>query len=219
MKYRVVPGERPHPDSRLRYVAEAPSVRTRHGVQRRAVCDCDCGVRDTFSVGAVAYGNTRSCGCLHAEGLRSRSTKHGRSKDPMYAAWRGMRARCTASWQRIKPTYLGVRCAPEWATFEGFAANQPRGREFAPGLCLARFDDTGDYSPTNTYWATPSENSRDRVERFARRLPDGRLVVDVAREHGIPVDTAKKRINASGWDPLLAATTPVQTKFRRRNAA
>lgn len=110
------------------------------------------------------------------------------------------------------------RLGDEWATFEGFLANQPRGRSFRPGLVLARFNDVGSYSPSNCYWATKDENARDLIEHTAHRMSDGRIAVDVARSNGIGRSTFQQRVGTYGWSVDDAATTPIDPKFRRKSA-
>lgn len=90
---------------------------------------------------------------------------HGMSSSPIYSCWKNMRYRVSRS-----PRYANVNCDPRWVTFQGFLDNQPTtGRPYAPGLVLARFGDTGDYSPENTRWATKSENAQEMI---AARTPE-----------------------------------------------
>lgn len=122
-----------------------------------------------------------------------------------------MRQRCSAEYAEQYPTYTGVSCDPRWATFEGFRDNQPAGRPFEPGLVLARFGDTGDYTPENTRWATKAENSRESNERSMHLLDDGRYAIDVARKNGIGKWTFYGRVR-NGWNPLDAATLPTGSR-------
>ena len=89
-----------------------------------------------------------------------RRSKHGMHGTPLYKAWENMRQRVTNA-DRY-PTYVGVQCDERWATFQGFLDNQPAGRTFELGLCLARFGDQGDYTPENARWLTRAENTAEQ---------------------------------------------------------
>ena len=115
---------------------------------KRSLYRCTCGNTFTAIRSNITTGNTRSCGC-------ARGT-HRQTKTPLYSCWQNMR-------QRVRdveryPTYQGVRCDDRWATFEGFVANQPPGRNYEPGLCLCRHGDVGNYEPENCRWLTRREN-------------------------------------------------------------
>jgi len=219
-KYRLKPGERPFfADTSWTVVQEAESVRYKSSLKRHVDVRCDCGKEKCIDLGALVRGTSKSCGCIRNQQTRERATRHGMTLTPLHVAWRSMRLRCTDLYQSRKPTYKGVRHCAEWSTFEGFLANQPPGRGFSPGLVLARNGDVGNYEPTNTRWATRSENTRDVVERLGLRTTSGELLVDVARRNGIPPATARQRAYAYGWSIDDAVTTPVSVKFRRKVAS
>jgi hypothetical protein len=154
------------------------------GARRMIRVKCDCGQEKTVRVEDWKNDRLYSCGCQSARIMSQRFQNHGgKSKDPLYQAWKHMLARCDPAWQERYPTYQGVRCDPRWETFEGFLDHQPPGRTFLQGLALARWGDTGDYTPENTRWATKSENSREMVERRMYRLADGQFANDVAKRN------------------------------------
>lgn len=61
-------------------------------------CLCDCGVSVIVNGCLLRSGNTHSCGCFNkeraAETLIARTVTHGKSADPVYYIWEGMKARC-----------------------------------------------------------------------------------------------------------------------------
>lgn len=173
----IQPGEKHH---QLTFLCETtPQKRNTGGVRRMIAVACDCGNTKIVRLEEWKNDRVKSCGCIE------RSRHHGMTKTGIYGSWKAMKTRCTpAFWERY-PTYTGVKCDPRWETFQGFLANQPEGRPHKNGLHLARFGDTGDYSPENCRWLTPEENNREMVERRARKLPSGELAIDVAKRNGV----------------------------------
>ena len=57
-------------------------------------CRCDCGKEIGVVRGSLISGLTLSCGCLNAEKVKQRATKHGGSKERLYVTWRKMIERC-----------------------------------------------------------------------------------------------------------------------------
>ena len=57
-------------------------------------CKCDCGKCCIVTRRNLKSGNTKSCGCLHAERRIEANTTHSKSKTPLYMKWKGMRNRC-----------------------------------------------------------------------------------------------------------------------------
>lgn len=137
----------------LTFIRQDEPTRAGHST---ALYRCDCGHEFVAQVNNVKSGNTASCGC-------ARGT-HKMSDTPMYRAWSNMRQRVTN--RKVYPTYADVKCDPCWETFEGFLANPPTvddGHEYAPGMCLSRVKDAGDYSPENARWRTRRENSQEQI--------------------------------------------------------
>jgi hypothetical protein len=148
---------------RLTYVKDVDAHRTPSGqTMRRAQFTCDCGNETIAQVNRWRSGMTMSCGCFHAERLIDSTTTHGHAKrgqhHPKYESWQGAKRRSSPSYWERHPTYAGVTLDPRWATFPGFLEHQPAG-VWSSGMHLARTGDVGPYSPENTRWATPSENS------------------------------------------------------------
>lgn len=129
-------------------------------------CRCDCGQRLEVRGPALRSGNTSSCGCLHVEGLRKRSTVHGHrlvgtTSSREYNSWATMWARTKSKHPKTWAIYgsRGIRVCDRWIRFEVFLADMgPR----PPGTSLDRVDNDGNYEPANCRWATPSQQSLNR---------------------------------------------------------
>lgn len=125
---------------------------------------CDCGVEKHIAYGNVEPGNTVSCGCLKREQTGEIRVTHRQSGTPLYQCWKDMRNRSTPGTyaQRVKPSYVGVGRDPRWDSFEEFAADM--GSTYFLGAVLGRYEDKGDYTPTNCRWITKSESSLEMWE-------------------------------------------------------
>lgn len=126
---------------------------------------CECGNKTVARSADVKSGNTRSCGCLAVENLIKRSFKHGcarrKQQTPEYMIWGAMIQRATnkdnARWEDWGGR--GIKVCERWLDFKNFIADMgPR----PPGLTLERRDNDKDYSPENCYWATWSEQNKNK---------------------------------------------------------
>lgn len=125
-------------------------------------CLCACGAEALVLAHSLRSGNTKSCGCLHKDTVRT----HGLSHTPEYAAWHSMMQRCFNVKDENFERYglRGVTVCQSWRDpkngFPNFYADLgPRpGAEYS----LERLDNDGDYEPANCKWATRVEQRRNR---------------------------------------------------------
>ena len=128
-------------------------------------CICDCGnvkrVKPTF----LFRGKVKTCGSncpYHNEDM------DGRSKDPLYSHWSGMKQRCYNS--KTTGFYLyggrGIKVCDEWLndfwSFRNWAINNG----YQKGLSVDRIDGNGDYEPSNCRWATAQQQRDNQSDPY-----------------------------------------------------
>lgn len=125
-------------------------------------CLCDCGNAFTVSYSALQTGNTKSCGCIRQENIRTLNASHRMSNTPEYTSWRGMMDRCSNSNHSRYHRYggRGITVCERWHSFENFLTDMGKR---PPKLTLDRIDNDKNYEPGNCRWTTYKEQTRDQI--------------------------------------------------------
>jgi hypothetical protein len=131
-------------------------------------CVCDCGNTVHVVSGALASGNTSSCGCVLP------NFKHGGTGKGSYNTWRAMMRRCYKELDKDYKNYggRGIAVHAPWHEYLVFASEvgEPTGKQ-----TLDRIDVDGHYEPGNVRWAEPSVQMRNM--RFPKTNKTGVLGV------------------------------------------
>ncbi len=148
-------------------------------------CVCDCGNTVHVVSGALASGNTSSCGCIIP------NFKHGGTGRGSYNTWRAMMRRCYNTADKDYPKWggRGVFVHPAWHDYLSFAlaVGEPTGKE-----TLDRIDPDGSYEPGNVRWASPAVQARNiRVPRKSKTGVTGVLFHNNKYYAAITVKTKK----------------------------
>lgn len=183
---------------------------------------CDCGNIIELDANLARTGNTKSCGCYHAEALSLHKTTHGFTKDGTvrteYRIWGLMKDRCgnprTPSYKNYGGR--GIAVCERWLNFENFYADMgPR-----PSLqhSIDRIDVNGNYEPGNCRWALPSVQGSNRRNNL---LITWNSETMTASQWGCFLGVSGKVLDARlrrGWDFEVAVYTPMLGKIRRSRA-
>ena len=171
-------------------------------------CRCSCGNETVVRGYSLMQGNTKSCGCLPLEGTR---TTHGLAQTPIYRVWSSMRHRCQQPSNRSWANYggRGIKVCERWQKFENWLVDMgPR----PEGAMIERRDNNGDYEPGNCYWATRTEQNKNRRNtRLITANGETLHLAEWARRLGVSHITVLARIEA-GWDEARAVTQPLGGK-------
>lgn len=128
-------------------------------------CKCDCGnlvVVPGCNLRSIRKP-TKSCGCFLKDWNLIHKMKHGFFGTPEYKTWDSIKQRCLNSAAGDFPRYggRGITVCDRWKdSFPNFLADMgPR----PIGTSIERKDNSKGYSPDNCYWATPTEQNRNRA--------------------------------------------------------
>lgn len=171
----------------------------------RAVYRCDCGTEKCVQIGSIQIGTTKSCGCASADRMRT----HGLWNDPLSIVWRHMVNRCTDPNDEHYANYgaRGITVCPRWMDLTAFHSDMAP--TYVPGLTLDRRDNAQGYSPANCHWITPMQQARNKRNNILVTIDDRTMILkDWCHHYGVNYHTVYHRINAMGWEPIRALTTP-----------
>lgn len=130
------------------------------------LCRCDCGSLLYVRGYNLRSGQTRSCGCLLQEKIRT----HGESKrNKLYKIWLDIKQRCSNKKMKGYRYYggKGITVCPEWQKSYLAFKNWAFANGYQEGLTIDRLDSDGNYEPSNCRWITRSENARKaNIERW-----------------------------------------------------
>ena len=172
-------------------------------------CLCSCGNSKVVVGDKLRSGHTRSCGCLNADRVRERSTKHGATNTPTYRIWRGMISRCTNSNLKAFPRYggRGIQVCDRWRIYENFLADMG---ERPDGLELDRINNNGHYEPSNCRWASRQENCNNRRNNvIVHAFEEAHNLAQWSVITGVNKTVIRERL-LRGWAPEDAVLRPTK---------
>jgi hypothetical protein len=143
---------------RLTVVRRMPSLKW--------ACRCSCGREVEVPHRALLKSETRSCGCLKVDVLRTLHRTHGKTRTRAHRIWVAMRQRCNNPNTARYKDYGGrgiVVCERWQNSFEAFLSDM--GEPPSEDHSIDRIDNDLGYEPTNCRWATMVEqrNNQRRV--------------------------------------------------------
>lgn len=181
------------------------------------LCHCECGNYKLIRDGSLNNGVTKSCGCMHKEGVKNRMTKHGMRYEPLYHVWHGMIDRCVNKKCKGYKYYggRGISVCIEWLSDISCFIKWCKSNGWKKGLDIDRINNNGNYSPGNCRFVTKKINSRNkRNNRLLIYKGNEYCMADLADKYNISYKNLSERIYR-GWSVKDAVEIPVK-KYRRR---
>jgi hypothetical protein len=146
------------------------------------------------------------------ETIVERSTTHGMSGTRVHRIWKGMLTRCLNPRTKCYSRYggRGIKVCARWRNFENFYADM--GDPPSEQHSIDRINNDGDYEPSNSRWATGSEQTRHTRRSHYLTLNGEKLpLVAWCERYRQPYQLVKDRLRW-GWDPLEALTKPARPR-------
>lgn len=179
-------------------------------------CKCNCGVITLAYGHLLKSGGKQSCGCLLSEVTSKRSKTHGMHNTITYKIWRSMIRRCEAPNDISYPRYgaIGIRVCKRWRnSFEAFFEDM--GERPSKEYQIERKNNNGDYKPSNCYWATRSEQARNRCNsKWLTFRGEKKLLIEWAEELGFNTGQIWNRLLA-GWTVERTLTEPIHKRKKK----
>ena len=168
------------------------------------VVQCCCGAVLAVSRSSLVTGNTRSCGCMFIDMLRTTKRKHGKADTNEYYIWQGIKDRCTNTGNSRHAYYggRGIRVCDRWlepeSGFSNFLADM--GERPSKAHSIDRYPDpNGNYCPENCRWATTKEQNRNQRSNVLLTYQEKTQCISAwAEELNMPSDRIRGRIRR-GW--------------------
>ncbi len=192
-----------------------PSITPTGRVWRRVECRCECGTTTTVRLNSLRTKHTVSCGCIR----RDVATKHAQCGTLVYSTWANMLTRCRNSSSPDYDQYggRGITVCDRWLTFGSFFADM--GPRPSAKHSIDRKDNNGNYEPGNCWWATPTQQNRNRRNNHLVTLNGETLCgAECVERTELSESAIRFRLNA-GWTVEQALTLPLRKDKRRLKEA
>lgn len=185
-----------------------------------AKCKCDCGKEKLAFPYQLRSGSVKSCGCLKAkhsknfgsmQPLSKGNLKDGRSKHPLYGAWKQMISRCENPKTNFYDRYggRGISVCEEWHDFWEFVAWSDSVGGRPDGYSIDRINNDGNYEPSNCKWSDQSTQTRNTSRNIIVEYNGvSKPLIDWSIETGINHQTLANRYNR-GWSAKRIIETSV----------
>jgi len=205
----VIPGMQ---YGRLTVIRELERYKSPSGhLERRVLCECDCGKELAVLLGSIRSGRTKSCGCLANEHTATRNRQnsaHGMSQSPTFLVWHSMKQRCNNRNHEAYSRYggRGIAVCKRWYSFQNFLNDM--GERPSSEHSIDRINNDGNYKPDNCRWATRTQQGRNKHNNVMLTC-DGETMCqsEWAERIGITPEALAARIKR-GWTVEDALSTP-----------
>ena len=137
--------------------------------------------------------------------------KHGGRRTSEYGIWLGIKSRCLLKTNKAYGNYggRGISICDRWMDFASFLEDM--GPRPSKGHSVERRDNNGGYNPANCFWATRTEQNRNKKDNALLTVDGETLPVSAWAERcGLKYGTLHQRLR-QGWTPEQAVKTPKVT--------
>lgn len=171
-------------------------------------CKCDCGNIKLIDRHCLRSGNTKSCGCLISERMKTAKyfKTHGMSKTKIYFVWSKIKKRCYDPNDNKYKNYggRGISMCNEWKNdficFYDWAINNG----YKEGLSIDRKDNNGNYEPLNCRFVTNYTQCRNKTTNIYYTYKNKTMIrKDWADLFNMDVNTLANRINKYGLENVF----------------
>ncbi len=156
-------------------------------------CQCECGRFITTIGFRLKNGDTKSCGCILGEKIKT----HGMKKTPEYKAWDNIKHRCNNPKDKQYHNYGGRGIEIGWSSFEDFYSHV--GKRPSPQHSIDRIENDKGYVPGNVRWATRIEQANNRRTNFLVTFNNEVMsIAEFSRKHNLDYNFVRYRLTL-GW--------------------
>lgn len=190
---------------RLTVISQADDYIYPNGKRRTQwLCKCDCGEVVAIEQYNLVSGNSKSCGCLNNELVKTRSITHGDRYSRLYRIWSNIKSRCYNPNASTYSNYggRGIEMCAEWrdsySEFKTWALKN--GYKDKSEFTIDRIDVNGNYEPNNCRWSTPKEQANNRRNTLILNSDgEAHTLSEWADIMGIKYHTLYARVFKLGW--------------------
>lgn len=190
----------------LKVLREGPRTKSD---ARQWYCECVCGNVVLRAQSKLQPDRVSSCGKCG----RSGSYSHGMTGIPEHNVWNAMKYRCNNPRTKAYPNYggRGITVCDRW--MESFANfMEDMGPRPSPTHTIERIDNDGNYEPSNCKWIPKGEQTANRrIVRVVTYNGSKIRLYDLAKLHGIHVNTLRQRIVVMGMSAEDAVSVPISS--------
>lgn len=152
------------------------------------------------------------------KGINNPNYKHGLRKTRLFSIWTNMLTRCnnTKSYCFHRYGGRGITVCEEWINdFKSFY-DWSISNGYTDDLSIDRIDNDGNYEPSNCRWVNNKKQASNRSSNHLITINgETKTITQWSEIYKINRCTINSRI-VSGWNEIMAVTTPVEIKFRRK---
>lgn len=176
----------------------------------RWLCKCDCGTKKIITGNALQWGNTTSCGCNKYKKIGFHHRTHGYSGTRLHRIWKNIKVRCYYKGHKEYCNYggRGITVCSEWRNDSSAFINWALTHGYSDKLTLDRYNNNGNYEPSNCHWVTMKEQSNNKRNSYYITIDnETHTLTEWCEIYNVSYNMIRRRLE-KGWDLLTAIAVP-----------